>query len=116
MSGYRIPLSLTVDHGTEFVSKALEAWAFYRGVQLDFTRPGKPTDNSHIESFNGRLRDECLNVHQFLSIEDAKRKIEAWRQDYNDRRPHSSLGNPTPAEFIEKRQEQRTKKAAEFQS
>lgn len=79
-----LPLSLTVDHGTEFMSKALEAWAFYRGVQLDFTRPGKPTDNSHIESFNGRLRDECLNVHQFPSIADAKEKIEAWRRDYNE--------------------------------
>ena len=110
-----LPLSLTVDHGTEFMSKALEAWAFYRGVQLDFTRPGKPTDNSHIESFNGRLRDECLNVHQFLSIADAKEKIEAWRRDYNESRPHSSLGNLTPAEFIEKSREQGTEKAASLQ-
>ena len=59
-----LPKSITVDHGTEFTSKAVEAWAFYRGVELDFTRPGKPTDNSHIKFFNGRLRDECLNVHQ----------------------------------------------------
>jgi putative transposase len=77
-----MPVSITVDHGTEFMSKALEAWAFYRGVQLDFTRPGKPTDNGHIESFNGRLRDECLNVHQFLSLDHAKATIEAWRHDY----------------------------------
>jgi putative transposase len=99
------PVSLTVDHGTEFMSKALEAWAFYRGVQLDFTRPGKPTDNSHIESFNGRLRDECLNVHQFLSIDHAKQLIEAWRQDYNQQRPHGSLGHLTPDEFASQRQD-----------
>jgi len=105
-----LPASITVDHGTEFMSKALEAWAYYRGVQLDFTRPGKPTDNSHIESFNGRLRDECLNVHQFLSIEHAQATIDAWRRDYNERRPHSSLGHLTPAEFVRNRQEQRTAK------
>jgi putative transposase len=110
MTGF--PASITVDHGTEFMSKALEAWAFYRGVQLDFTRPGKPTDNSHIESFNGRLRDECLNVHQFLSLADAQAKIEAWRQDYSQRRPHSSLGHLTPNEFIMQRQEPRAAEAA----
>jgi putative transposase len=107
-----LPASITVDHGTEFMSKAVEAWAYYRGVQLDFTRPGKPTDNSHIESFNGRLRDECLNVHQFLSIDHARATIEAWRRDYNEVRPHGSLGDLTPAEFIEIRQERRTEKAA----
>jgi putative transposase len=106
-----LPASITVDHGTEFMSKAVEAWAYYRGVQLDFTRPGKPTDNSHIESFNGRLRDECLNVHQFLSIDHARATIEAWRRDYNEVRPHGSLGDLTPAEFIETRQERRTEKA-----
>ena len=72
------------------MSRALEDWAYQRGVQLDFIRPGKPVENAFIESFNGRLRDECLNVHQFTSIEDAKAKIEAWRVDYNQRRPHSS--------------------------
>ena len=66
------PLSLTVDHGTEFTSKALEEWAWRRGLKLDFIRPGKPTENGHIESFNGRLRDECLNVNQFLSLNDAR--------------------------------------------
>lgn len=106
------PASLTLDHGTEFMSKALEAWAFYRGVQLDFTRPGKPTDNSHIESFNGRLRDECLNVQQFTSLADAQAKLEAWRVDYNQARPHGSLGHLTPREFIEHRQEQRTVEAS----
>lgn len=74
-----MPVSLSVDHGTEFTSKALEEWAWQRGVKLDFARPGKPTDNSHLESFNGQLRDECLNVSQFLSITDAKEKVEAWR-------------------------------------
>ena len=68
-----------MDHGTEFTSRALEDWAYHRGVQLDFIRPGKPIENAHIESFNGRLRDECLNVHQFTSMEDARAKIEAWR-------------------------------------
>ena len=71
------------DHGTEFTSRALEDWAYRRGVPLDFIRPGKPVENAFIESFNGRLRDECLTVHQFTSMEDAKRKIEAWRVDYS---------------------------------
>jgi putative transposase len=106
------PASITVDHGTEFMSKALEAWAFYRGVQLDFTRPGKPTDNSHIESFHGRLRDECLNVHQFFSLADARAKREAWRVDYNDQRPHGSLGQLTPSEYVTQRQQPRTSEAA----
>jgi len=98
------PRSITVDHGTEFTSRALEDWAYRRGVQLDFIRPGKPVENAFIESFNGRLRDECLNVHQFLSLDDARRKIEAWRRDYNEARPHSSLGQLTPREFVTHRQ------------
>ena len=106
-----LPASITVDHGTEFMSKALEAWAYYRGVQLDFTRPGKPTDNSHIESFNGRVRDECLNVQQFLSLPDAQAKLDTWRHDYNHRRPHGSLGYLTPSEFITNGQTPRTKEA-----
>jgi putative transposase len=106
-----IPRSITVDHGTEFTSRALEDWAYRRGVQLDFIRPGKPVENAFIESFNGRLRDECLNVHQFLSLEDARRKIEVWRRDYNEQRPHSSLGNLTPSEFVAHRQGTRTAKA-----
>ena len=73
------PQPITVDHGTEFTSRALEDWAYQRGVQLDFICLGKPRENAFIESFNGRLRDECLNVHQFLSLDDARRKIEAWR-------------------------------------
>jgi len=104
--------SITVDHGTEFMSRVLEDWAFLRGVQLDFIRPGKPVENAFIESFNGRLRDECLNVHQFTSIEDAKAKIEAWRLDYNQRRPHSSLGHLTPNEYVARRQDHRAVQVA----
>ena len=100
------PRSITVDHGTEFQSRALEDWAYRRGVQLDFIRPGKPVENAFIESFNGRLRDECLNVHQFASLADAQAVLEAWRLDYNTRRPHSSLGHLTPSEFVRQRQEE----------
>lgn len=95
-----LPRSITVDHGTEFTSKALDQWAWENGVQLDFTRPGKPTDNGLCESFNGRLRDECLNVNEFASLDEARQRIEMWRIDYNDHRPHSSLGHLTPSEFI----------------
>jgi putative transposase len=104
LSGERGPRSITVDHGTEFQSRALEDWAYRRGVQLDFIRPGKPVENAFIESFNGRLRDECLNVHQFASLAEAQVIIEAWRIDYNHRRPHSSLGHLTPNEFVTQRQ------------
>jgi putative transposase len=108
----QVPRSITVDHGTEFMSRALEDWAYQRGVQLDFIRPGKPVENAFIESFNGRLRDECLNVHQFTSIADAKEKIEAWRVDYNQRRPHGSLGHLTPDEYAQQRQTSPTAEAA----
>ena len=108
----RPPRSITVDHGTEFMSRALEDGAYHRGIQLDFIRPGKPVENAHIESFNGRLRDECLNVQQFFSLADARTKIEAWRIDYNHRRPHGSLGHLTPAEFASTRQEEWTKEVA----
>jgi putative transposase len=100
------PRSITVDHGTEFQSRALEDWAYQRGVQLDFIRPGKPVENAFIESFHGRLRDECLNVHQFASLAQAQAVIEVWRCDDNQQRPHSSLGNLTPDEFIGRRQAQ----------
>jgi putative transposase len=106
ISGSSAPRSITVDHGTEFHSRALEDWAYHRGVALDFIRPGKPVENAFIEAFNGRLRDECLNVHQFVSLEDAQAKIEAWRVDYNQHRPHSSLGHLTPREFRRQRQAQ----------
>ena len=97
-----VPKSIRVDNGPEFVSKALDQWAYQNQVALDFSRPGKPTDNALIESFNGSFRDECLNVNWFLSLDDAKDKIEEWRQDYNDFRPHSSLGNMTPGDFAQK--------------
>ena len=104
-----------VNHGTEFQSRALEDWAYRRGVQLDFIRLGKPVENAYIESFNGRLRDECLNVHQFTSLAEAKAIIEAWRVDYNQRRPHSSLGHLTPNEFVRQRQEDRALEGAPLQ-
>jgi putative transposase len=96
------PHTITVDHGTEFTGRILDDWAYQRGVLLDFIRPGKPVENCFIESFNGKLRDECLNANQFLSIEDARSKIEAWRMDYNHLRPHSSLGDRSPAEYLER--------------
>ena len=110
------PRSITVDHGAEFQSRALEDWAYRRGVLLDFIRPGKPVENAFIESFNGRLRDECLNVEQFASVADAQAKIEAWRVDYNQRRPHGSLGHLTPTEFIEQRQAIRVAEDVAFSS
>jgi putative transposase len=109
-----MPTSITVDHGTEFMSKALEDWAWRRGVKLDFIRLGKPNENAHMESSNGRLRDECLNVNQFVSMEDARRKIEAWRQNYNHARPHSSLRNLTPGEFAQQVQQTRTDEGSKF--
>jgi putative transposase len=99
-----LPKAITVDHGTEFTSKALDEWAYRRDVQLDFIRPGKPVENAFIESFNGRLRDECLNVYSFVSIAHAQELIEGWRRDYNDRRPHGALGHLTPSEYARQRQ------------
>lgn len=93
------PAEIRVDNGPEFISRALDTWAATRGITLDFTRPGKPTDNGHIESFNGKFRDECLNQHWFLSLDDARRLIEDWRMDYNGVRPHSALGNLTPEAY-----------------
>lgn len=95
-----LPRTIKTDNGSEFISKVMDRWAYERGVELDFSRPGKPTDNAAVESFNGRLRQECLNAHWFLSLADAQAKIEAWRRDYNESRPHSALGWSTPAEFV----------------
>jgi putative transposase len=94
------PRSITMDNGTEFTCRALDKWAYRRGVLLDFIRPGKPVEHGFIESLNGKLRDECLNANQFLSIADARSKIEAWWADYNLSRPHSALGNKSPAEYL----------------
>jgi putative transposase len=95
-----VPERIQVDNGSEFISKALDRWAYDQHVTLDFSRPGKPTDNLYIGSFNGSFRDECLNVHWFLSLTDAQEKIEHWRQEYNGFRPHSSLQNLTPDEVV----------------
>ena len=94
------PQSIRVDQGSEFVSRDLDVWAYQKGVVLDFSRPGKPTDNAFIESFNGKFRAECLNAHWFLTLDDARAKMEAWRRDYNDVRPHSALGQRTPSELM----------------
>jgi len=93
------PFSITVDNGSEFAGRAMDAWAHHRGVQLAFIRPGRPVENGFIESFNGRLRDECLNVELFVSIEEAQQILEAWRFDYNHHRPHSALGDKAPATY-----------------
>lgn len=103
----RCPDRIQVDNGSEFISKVLDKWAYENQVVLDFSRPGKPTDNPFIESFNGSFRDECLNSHWFLSLEDARGKIEAWREEYNSFRPHSSLGDLTPIQFRDQQQEAR---------
>jgi putative transposase len=95
-----LPKSIQVDNGSEFISKAMDEWAHHNSVKLDFSRPGKPTDNAFIESFNGRLRQECLNQNWFTSLADARQIVEAWREDYNEIRPHSSLDHRTPSEFV----------------
>ncbi|GAB2880507.1 hypothetical protein GCM10027202_06430 [Microvirgula curvata] len=93
------PQRIQVDSGSEFILVALDQWAYEQGITLGFSRPGKPTDNAFIESFNGSLRDGCLNVHWFLSLADARDKIERWLQDCNEFRPHSSPGDRTPSEL-----------------
>jgi putative transposase len=96
---YGKPKLLVMDNGPEFTSKALDQWAYARGVQLHWIAPGKPTQNGHCESFNGKLRDECLNGEHFDDVADARKKIEAWRVDYNGVRPHTTLNGMTPEEF-----------------
>jgi putative transposase len=96
------PVRIMLDNGPEFTSKALDAWAYAHQVELTFSRPGKPTDNSYIESFNGKLRDECLNSHWFTSLDDARATLEAWRCDYNETRPHSALGQLAPTAFAQR--------------
>lgn len=112
-TGY--PQMITVDNGSEFTSKALDAWTHAHGVRLDFIRPGKPVENAVIESFNGRFRDECLNVQVFVSLHDARQKIETWRIDYNEHRPHGSLGDLTPQEFAEQTAQTGLQEASNFQ-
>jgi len=96
------PATIRVDQGSEFVSRELDLWAYLHGVELDFSRPGKPTDNAFIESLNGKFRAECLNAHWFMSLEDARGKMEDWRRDYNEQRPHSAIGNRRPVELLDR--------------
>lgn len=100
-----LPQSITVDHGPEFEGQVLDAWAYAQGVRLAFIRPGKPVENAYIESFNGRLRDECLNEHWFMNMAHARSVIERWRLEYNTERPHSALGYLTPAQYAAATQE-----------
>src|SRR5579871_2116366 len=90
---------IVCDNGPEFTSKALDQWAFANKVQLHIIRPGAPVENAYCESFNGKFRDECLNAQWFVDLNDAREKIDAWRNDYNNVRPHSSLDGRTPAEY-----------------
>ena len=101
------PEAIVVDNGPEFHSRVLTAWSEERGVRLEFIQPGKPVQNAYVESFNGRLRDECLNANWSTSLSDARRKIESWRVDYNQQRPHSSLDYLAPEEFARNHAEMR---------
>jgi putative transposase len=96
-----LPRAIVCDNGSEFTSQAFDQWAHARGIELHFIQPGKPVENAFAESFNGRLRDECLNESWFVNLADARRTIEAWRRDYNGARPHSGLAGRTPDEFAE---------------
>ena len=96
-----LPKSITIDNGPEFAGRVLDEWAYRKGVKLCFIRPGKPIENAYVESFNGRLRDECLNTNWFMNLRHAREIIEDWRVDYNEVRPHSSLKGATPKEYAE---------------
>ena len=94
-----VPKVLFCDNGSEFTSQAMDLWAYRHSAKIDFSRPGKPTDNAFVESFNGTFRCECLDTHWFLDLKEARHLIEAWRKEYNDSRPHASLADRTPSEF-----------------
>jgi len=111
---YGLPKSIRVDNGTEFASKVMDEWAYRKGIKLEFSRPGKPMDNAYIESFNGKLRAECLNQNWFESIEEARSKIEQWRVEYNEYRPHSALGQQTPSAFEQEWQRSRGARETRF--
>jgi len=93
------PKYIHCDNGSEFTSRAMDQWAWFKGVRLDFSRPGKPTDNAYIESFNGRVRQECLNLHWFTTMDEVETELNLWKLDYNMERPHSSLNNQSPHDF-----------------
>jgi putative transposase len=101
------PKNIRCDNGPEFAGRMLDQWAYLNGVAIDFSRPGKPTDNGFIESFNARLRAECLNASWFMSIGDARDRIDEWRCHYNEERPHSALGHLTPRAFADQANEAR---------
>jgi putative transposase len=94
------PKYLFADNGAEFTGQLVDLWAYHHGVRIDFSRPGKPTDNAFIETFNGSLRDECLNLHWFAMLAEARSIIETWRKGYNESRPHMALGYRTPQEYL----------------
>jgi putative transposase len=100
-----LPGVITMDNGPEFTGRALDEWAYQHNVKLNFIRPGKPIENAYAESFIGRFRDECLNENWFISLKNARDIIENWRIDYNESRPHTSLGGLTPIEFLENNKE-----------
>jgi len=95
----RAPKYIFVDNGSEFSGRLLDLWAYHCKTRIDFSRPGKPTDNCYVETFNGSLRDECLNLHWFETLADAKATIEHWRRDYNETRPHMALNDAAPEEY-----------------
>jgi putative transposase len=99
VEGRGLPEAITIDNGPEFTSKVLDEWAYRNGVKLNFIRLGKPIENAYVESFNGRLRDECLNENWFITVSHAKEVTETWRIDYNEGRPHTSLSGMTPSEY-----------------
>lgn len=109
----RTPRSITVDNGSEFYSEAMDKWAYRNEVELDFIRPGRPVENHYIESFNSRLRDECLNTQLFYDLNDAQTKLDEWLMDYNTVRPHGALSEMSPAEFAQKIRNKETKHTAE---
>lgn len=98
---YGAPQQITIDNGPEFAGQALDAWAYAHHVTLDFIEPGKPSQNGHLESFNGKFRDECLNAHWFATLAHARTVIQTWKEDYNTQRPHSALQGRTPHEFVQ---------------
>ena len=104
-----LPRSIVCDNGPEFAGRVLDVWAHERGVALQFIRPGKPIENAFVESFNGKFRDECLSVHWFRTLAEAQLEIEAWRQDFNELRPHRGLRSLTPGEFTRALQHQTTR-------
>jgi putative transposase len=94
-----VPKMLYCDNGSEFSSQAMDLWAYQHGVRIAFSRPGKPTDNAFVESFNGTFRAECLDAHWFTTLTETRQIVETWRREYNESRPHRALGERTPNEF-----------------